>query len=178
MDPMHFLNRLFDQILIGLAAFSCTLFFIVVFAISYQVIMRYFFNMPPLWVSDFVEYSMLSATLLGAPYVLKEERHIEVDLITGFLTPDHQIFMKIITSIAGIITCAILTWYSAITVWDNFTRGILVTKTLDFPKYIALLPIFIGAFLLTIQFFRRTLFYMSERKKTEKKRIEKILQGI
>jgi TRAP-type C4-dicarboxylate transport system permease small subunit len=175
---MHFLNRLFDYVLNGLAAFSCLLFFIIVFAISYKIIMRYFFNMPPLWVSDFVEYSMLSATLLGAAFVLKEERHIEVDLITGFLTPDHQIFMKIITSIAGVITCAFLAWYAAITVWDNFSRGIIVTKTLDFPKYIALMPIFIGAFLLTIQFIRRTRFYMDERKKAEKKKIEKILQGI
>jgi TRAP-type C4-dicarboxylate transport system permease small subunit len=175
---MHFLNRLFDHVLNGLAAFSCTLFFAIVFAICYQIVMRYFFNMPPLWVSDFVEYSLLSATLLGAAFVLKEERHTEVDLITGLLTPDHQIFMKIITSIAGAITCAILTWYAAITVWDNFSRGIIVTKTLDFPKYIVLMPIFIGAFLLTIQFIRRIGFYLDERKKAEKKKIEKILQGL
>jgi len=175
---VQFLNRIFDHVLNALAVFSCILFFAMVFTISYQVVMRYFFNMPPLWVSDFVEYSILSATLLGAAYVLREERHIEVDLITGFLTPDHQILMKIVTSIAGIITCAILTWFAAITVWDNFSRGILVTKTLDFPKYLALMPIFIGVFLLTIQFIRRTLFYMDEGKKTKKKRIEKILQGI
>ncbi len=175
---MQVLNRMFDHVLNVLAAFSCVLFFAMVFTISYQVVMRFFFNMPPLWVSDFVEYSMLGATLLGSAYVLREERHIEVDLITGFMTPDHQIFMKIITSVAGFITCAILAWYAAITVWDNFSRGIIVTKTMDFPKYIALMPIFIGAFLLTVQFLRRTLFYMNERKKAEKKKIEKILQGI
>jgi TRAP-type C4-dicarboxylate transport system permease small subunit len=175
---MHLLNRLFDRVLDALATISCLLFFAVVFVISYQVIMRYVFNMPPLWVNDFVEYSMLSATLLGAAYVLKEERHIEVDLITGLLTPEHQVLMKIITSIAGTVTCAILAWYAGATVWDNYVRRVIVTKTMDFPKYLALTPIFIGGLLLTIQFVRRTLFYADQRRRSAERRTEKILQGV
>ncbi len=175
---MSWLMRLFDWVLQGLAWLSCFLFFAVVFAISYQVVMRYFFNMPPLWVNDFVEYSMLTATMLGAAFVLKEERHIEVDLITGLLTPEHQHLLKVVTSAAGCLTCAVVAWYGGLTVWDNYSRGIIVTKTMDFPKYLALTPVFVGAFLLTIQFLRRTLLYLDQYRRGDRGRAEKILQSV
>jgi hypothetical protein len=49
---------------------------------------------------------------------------------------------------------------------------------MDFPKYLALTPIFIGGLLLTIQFVRRTLFYADQRRRSAERRTEKILQGV
>jgi C4-dicarboxylate transporter DctQ subunit len=175
---MKLLEKIFDSILKGTLIFGCSLIVLMGASICYQVILRYLFNISPLWVNDFVDYSLVASTFLGAAYVLKEDKHIEVDLFTERLNPHTQLLLKIITSFMGAGTCAILAWYGFISVWDNYVRRVNVVKTLDFPKYIVLSPIAIGCALLTIQFLRRAFFYMRERKKEVIEGIEKVKEGV
>lgn len=161
---MKFLIKIFDLILKGTAAFGCLLIVFMGLSITYGVLLRYFFNIAPIWVNDVVEYIVLGATFLGAAYVLKEESHIEVDLVVNRVDKKTRFLMKIITSLIGASVCLIMTWYGMVTVWDNYQRGTNVYKSMDFPKYIVLLPIFIGSLLLTIQFLRRAHSYFVQKR--------------
>ena len=162
---MKSLTGIFDRILEAMAALGCFLIIVMGCSITYGVFMRYVFNKASVWVNDLVEYIVLGFTFLGAAYVLRQESHIEVDLIVNRLGLRTRLLMKVITSFIGAAIFLILSWYGMITVWDNFQRGTIVYKSVDFPKYIVLLPIFIGSVLLAIQFIRRTRFYINERKK-------------
>jgi TRAP-type C4-dicarboxylate transport system permease small subunit len=175
---MKLLSKIFDSILKGTVIFGCLLVVLMGASICYQVILRYLFNIAPLWVNDFVEYSLLALTFLGSAYVLKEERHIEVDLVTNHLHQKNQMLLKIITSFAGAVSCSILAFYAFHTVWDNYVRNVIVVKTLDTPKYIVLLPIAVGSTLLGIQFFRRTAYYIKESKDKVTRIIERVREGV
>lgn len=174
---MKFLAKMFDLILKGMVIFGCLLIILMALTICYGVITRYFFNFALLWGNDFVEYSLLAVTFLGAAYVLKEDRHIEVDLVTANFSVKNQLLLKVITSLVGAAICLLMAWYGFITVWDNYVRNVNVVKTLDLPKFIPLLPIAVGCALLGIQFVRRVVFYRKARR-TEAIRIERIKEGV
>lgn len=174
---MKFLNKMFDLFLKGTVLFGALFVVLMTLSICYGVIARYFFDFAPLWVNDFVEYSLLAITFLGAAYVLKEDRHIEVDLLAENLSLKNQLLLKAITSSMGAATCLLMTWYGFATVWDNYVRQVNVVKTLDFPKFIPLFPIALGCGLLGIQFIRRVVFYIKARK-AEIGRIERTHEGV
>lgn len=142
----------FDRLLLVTAALSAVLIAFMALSISAQVILRYFFRYTVLWVNDFVEYSLLWSTFLGSAYVLKESKHIEMDFFVSKFSQKPKLYMDVVTSCGGFAVMAVISWYSLLTVLDHYHRGINVIKTVAFPKYIALLPIFVGALLLTIQF--------------------------
>ena len=113
-----------------------------------------------------VEFSLLWLTFFGAAYVLREKKHIEVDLLVGNLNPKSSIWFKIITSFVGCAVSIVLTYYAAIVVWENYRRDINVLKALETPKFIVLLPIFFGSLLLAIQFLIQAMNLIKKKKTT------------
>lgn len=151
----------FDQLIHGLAIFAAVLFCLMGMMIIYQVTLRYLFNISPLWVNDAVEYILLTATFLGAAYVLKEEQHIEIDIAVNMLSAKNCYTVKAITSVLGSMVCLTVAWFGVITAIDNYVRKVAVYKAVELPKYLVMIPICIGSFLLAIQFVRRAYYYYS-----------------
>ena len=174
---MKVLSKIFDTILRGVLYFGVLLVILMAIFICYEVVARYFFNWAPLWINDFVEYSLLVITFIGASYVLKEDRHIEVDLVTQAFSVKTQFSFKIVTSLMSAAICLLMTFYGFDTVWDNYVRNVNVVKTMDFPKFVPLLSIALGCTFLGIEFIRRAFRYIGE-KKAEAKRIERIHEGV
>lgn len=50
-----------------------------------QVISRYFFGKPLVWVEEVATYSFIWATFLGAALALKYERHVKIETFVGRL---------------------------------------------------------------------------------------------
>ena len=48
--------------------------------ITYEVLMRYFLERPTFWAVDLSEYAMLWAAFLAAPWVLRCEGHVRVEV--------------------------------------------------------------------------------------------------
>jgi TRAP-type C4-dicarboxylate transport system permease small subunit len=46
-----------------------------------MVFIRYVLNDNTIWQTDFVTYSLIAATFLGAPYVLLTKGHVNVDVL-------------------------------------------------------------------------------------------------
>lgn len=59
----------------------------IVLNISVQVISRYAFNLPLVWVEEFATYSFIWATFIGASLALKVERHVKIDTIVALASP-------------------------------------------------------------------------------------------
>lgn len=142
----------FNKLVDFLAGLSCVMLVFIVLSITYQVIGRFFFNIAPMWVNCMVEFCLLWLTFFGATYVLRKEKHIEVDLFISGLSQRQALLLKIVTSFVGSAVCLVLTYYSAIVVWSNYLRGINVLKAMETPKSLVLFPIFVGSLLLSIQF--------------------------
>ncbi len=147
--------RIFDRIVDGMA-FVAGLFSIAIMVlICYLVIMRYIFSNPPAWILEICEYLLIYITFLSATWLLRQNGHVRVDLFLTWLSEYKQKTMRLLTSIVGGLSCALLTWFSFLVTLDNFSRKILSIQTLSVPKWILYAIIPIGALFMTIEFFRQ-----------------------
>jgi len=132
-------------------------------AVCWEVVSRYFLGRGTVWVTEFSEYALLYITFLGTAWLLRREGHVEMDIVTFRLKPKSQIYLKTFVSILGALLCLVLAWVGGDVALDHLRRG-LHQPTLvgppDFPLF-AVIPV--GFFLLLVQFLRRAYGYMTGR---------------
>jgi C4-dicarboxylate transporter DctQ subunit len=128
----------------------------VMVSIASDVVMRYFFGHPQIWVLETAEISLLYMTFLASAWVLKKEGHVRMDLLLNRLNPGSQALWNGITSIFGSVVCFIMTWYGAQFTWDQFVRHVRPETLLGISNGFIVVIIPIGSFLLLIQFLRRS----------------------
>jgi TRAP-type C4-dicarboxylate transport system permease small subunit len=87
-----------------------------------MVFVRYVLNQNTIWQTDFVTYSLVAATFIGAPYVLLTKGHVNVDVLPIYLGPRARYwlaFTAIVISLAFSLVMTVLTfqfWHEA---WEN-----------------------------------------------------------
>jgi len=146
--------RFFDRLL-DVAAFlaGVTMTFITV-AVCYEVMMRYFFMSPSIWVVQTCEYALLWIVFLGTAWLLRERGHVAVDIIYSRLEDESKSFLNIVTfSLAG-IACSVVVLFGALYTCESVVHGITDVRAVTVPKYAVYIIIPIGSLLLSIQFFR------------------------
>ncbi len=148
-------NRTVDLLAVLAAV---TLIFMMLIVIA-QVVLRPL-GQPLMWVLEVAGYGVLYVTFLGTAWVLKKEGHVKMDIVLTRLSPRTQSLMTIITSIIAAIICFILAWYGVKVTWEYFKEGHYFESILFTPKWLILLIIPIGSFLLFIQFLRRAYGYL------------------
>ncbi|WP_026261549.1 TRAP transporter small permease subunit [Kiloniella laminariae] len=92
-------TRLIDKISVA-SGYLCAFWTVnAVGAYFYEVIMRYLFNMPTIWVHEasFLLFGM--QYLISGAFTLKEEGHVRVDVLYIKLPPRGRIGMDIFTSV-------------------------------------------------------------------------------
>jgi TRAP-type C4-dicarboxylate transport system permease small subunit len=144
-----------DRIIDLFGVLTAAIILFIMAAVVLEVIMRYFFGHPTSWVLDVVEWGMVWMTFFAAPYVLREGRHVSMDIVSSRLSTEKQLFLKIITSFIAAIICLTLAVYGSIVVQDHFARGVMEVKMLQVPKAPLLIIIPLGFFMLFIQSLRQ-----------------------
>lgn len=169
-----------DRAIDGMAVLAGLSILFVMFSICYEVVTRYFHLNTPAWVTEVTEYLLLYITFLGAPWVLKEDGHVRVDIILGRLPWKTQKAFDLGTSLVGMLICAVLVWYGTKTAWELYERGIPVIKTLAVPKYLLVGIIPLGSLFLILEFMRRarSFFRALGSDETEEERIAREQEGL
>lgn len=81
-------------------------------AITCQMIfVRFVLNGSTVWQTEAVIYLVISATLVGLPYVQRLRGHVNVDLIPLMLPKPLRKTLAILTLSASIVIVAIMLWY-------------------------------------------------------------------
>jgi C4-dicarboxylate transporter DctQ subunit len=148
-------RNLFDLILDASAYFSGAFLVFVMLAITFDVTRRKFFGLSSIWVVEIAEYCLLWVTLLAAPWVLKRNAHVRMDLLIGRLCPRNQALLNIITSALALACLVVIEWYSIVVTWDHYKIGYFTPTPLRLPQWIIMTVLPIGIFLLSVQFIRR-----------------------
>ena len=162
---MKFLTKagiVFEYALTFLSWIACALISFVTVIIGSDVFSRQVLGHPTIWVTELCEYSLLWITFLGTAWLLREEGHIRIDLIIKRVNPSSANLLDVSTSIMGAAVSLILAWYGTEVVVDHFMRGVPSIEMLGIPKYLILMVIPVGCFLLFVQFLRRTRRYVIE----------------
>jgi len=63
-------------------------------------------------MADGIEVGLMAATFLAAPWVLKKNAHVAVDIVTASLTPRIQRPLHIVTMSLGAVMSGVLAWSS------------------------------------------------------------------
>lgn len=122
---------------------------------TYEVAMRYFWARPTSWAVDLSEYSMLWATFLAGPWLLRQEGHVRIEALVERLPPRGQQVLGIAVSLLGAAVCFVLAWRTALTTYDFYVRGMVTNREWQIPEFLPYVSIPLGSLLLAVEFLRR-----------------------
>ncbi|MCU0592646.1 MAG: TRAP transporter small permease [Desulfobacterales bacterium] len=120
--------------------------------IVHQVVVRYVFKIPTIWQVETAIYLLIAATFLGAPYGLKENAHINIDLLIIKLPAAGRRKLDIVTSVIAMLFCFFLAYRGGVMWWEafegNWRSSSLLSVPLVYPY--ALIPV--GMFITGLQY--------------------------
>lgn len=148
-------SMVFDFIVEALFYLGAAILAFLTLAVCWDVLARAIAASPLSWVVEITQYGLLYMTFLCTAWVLKEDRHVTVDLLTGFLSKKSQAALTTVTSIVGGMVCLVLTWFGSVVSVEKLRMGSYQPTPLEFPDFPLFVIIPIGSFLLFIQFMRR-----------------------
>ena len=148
------LSAFFDRTIVILGVIGAVILICTMLAINYEVIMRYFLGQPNAWMLEVNEYALCYLTFLGAAWVLRDGKHIKMDLVLSRLNPRTQAWINTITSAIFAITCLLITWYGVKITLYAYEHNLYYHSWLMPPKFIIIGIVPLGSFLVSIQFLR------------------------
>ncbi|OOE14476.1 TRAP transporter small permease [Fictibacillus arsenicus] len=145
MKLFKWLDRI-EEILAG------TLFIGGVLVSLYGVFTRYVLNAPQAWITEVFEFLLVWSIFIGFGMALKDNRHIQVELVFDMLSTTFKKILAAISNVIGGIYSFYLTFSSFELITLSKQQGI---KTIDvgIPLWITYLILPIGMGLLGIYFF-------------------------
>lgn len=124
---------------------------VMILALVYEVISRYFFNAPTLWAQDVSIFCFGYIGLIGGAYVLREHAHINVDLVYARMGQRKKSVCDVITGLTGLFFMSLVVFYSAHEAERAFRLGLNRPTDWAPPLGPFILPIALGGALLWLQ---------------------------
>jgi TRAP-type C4-dicarboxylate transport system permease small subunit len=148
-------GRLLDVVIDAFALVAVLILVALVACIGLEVVMRYFFGQPTRWVNEFSEYALLWLAFLAGPWVLRDDAHVKVEMLTDALPPQWQHGLHVATSLIGAAVCALFFWVSIEYVLEIRNTGELLFKSLVIEKWVVMAIMPPSLALLALQFIQR-----------------------
>ena len=104
------------------------------------------------WSNEISELLLYAITLLAAPWLLREGRHIRVDIVLRALPKRAAYACEWIADVLGLVSCLWLVVYGASATLKSWQSAALSIKTLVMPEWWFLAPLPACFALLAIEF--------------------------
>jgi TRAP-type C4-dicarboxylate transport system permease small subunit len=126
----------FDLLIDALAVLAAALIVLLTVLIVVDVALRAprLFTIP--WSLEAAEYMLYAITFLGAPWVLREEGHIAIELVVELLPPGLQRGVQRLADLIGAVVCGVLFVYACRVMWRSWQGGVMVRKSFSFPEWV------------------------------------------
>jgi TRAP-type C4-dicarboxylate transport system permease small subunit len=138
------------------AVISGVLVCILVVMITISVLLRYYFQLSVGWSTELAEYFIYIVAVLGAPWVLRKDAHVVVDVVINLLPPGLKRWVGVAVNLLGAFIGFGLLYYSGLATYENFVKGTLVIRVMPIPRYLLLLFIPIMSVLVSLQFLHKS----------------------
>lgn len=120
--------------------------------LTYEVVLRYLFNSPTIWVQEVSVYVFMWTMLAGASYTLMLGKHVRIDLVFDQFPPKVQMVLDVITNGIGALFSAVVTFQAYEMIVSSLRFNKVSATMLRVPIWILQLSLFLGFLLLTLQF--------------------------
>lgn len=148
---MSAVARAYEGLLAALAGLAAAAFGALAFIIAYEVLMRWLGFRPPVWPVAISEFTLLYATVLAAPWVLRRAEHVQVVTLAVMLGPRGRTLLGRFACLLGALVCLTVAWY-ALRVTLN-AEGLEI-RSFEMPKWLVYAPLPLGFLLMAIEFLR------------------------
>jgi TRAP-type C4-dicarboxylate transport system permease small subunit len=123
-----------------------------VLAVCHMIFVRYALGQSTTWQTEFTVFTITGAMLLGAPYVLMTGGHVAVTVLPDAIGGWLRKAMLLAASLVGLGFCIALSYGAWLYVLEAWHGGWTTGTVWNPPLWPALLPMAIGASLLSLQY--------------------------
>ncbi|MFN3659018.1 MAG: TRAP transporter small permease [Pseudolabrys sp.] len=116
---MQMFNRIVTLVSQACGIFAAVLIAAAVVVVCQMVFIRYVLNENTIWQTDFVTYSLIAATFVGAPYVLLTKGHVNVDVLPIYVSDRARYWLALAAILISLAFCLVMTvltyqfWYES-----------------------------------------------------------------
>jgi TRAP-type C4-dicarboxylate transport system permease small subunit len=161
-DGYKVISTWFDRFLYALAVVASFIVIFVTFAISCDVVVRYFFKISMAWTFNVSQHLLAYLVFFAAAWVQREGAHVKIDMIEERLSQRRGDYLRLTTSFLSMVACAVLFWSGMNATLLSFRWGTMLPGPPEVYEYLLLAVIPFGSFLLTIQFARDCWNYLNK----------------
>ena len=145
VSAVHAASRLFGVVAAGMILLS-------IFIVCHMVFVRAVLGQSSIWQTEFVTFTIVAATFLGAPYILLTRGHVAVDIVPLMVTPPTRRALNVLGSVVALVFCllflyASLSWWHEVFALNQTTPSIWRARL-----WIPYLAVPVGLTLLCLQF--------------------------
>ncbi len=149
---MNFFIRIVEKLARLLGYLAAVLLAVAVLVVCEMVYVRFILDASTSWQTEFVTYTLLASTFLGAPWVLQTKGHVNVELIPLMLKTRGRYFLALFAYGLSFTLCAVITWYG-FEFWYEAYEGDWRSDTIWAPKlWKVYLSMPIGFFVISLQY--------------------------
>lgn len=120
--------------------------------VTEAVIVRKLLGISTIWQIEASVYLLIFTVFVGAPFVQKNEHHLNVDLVIIHLSPRTRELTLIVVSIMSCILTAILAWYAWPMWWETVINNEHSESLWGPPLWIPFLFLPLGMTILFMQY--------------------------
>ena len=119
----------------ALAILAAWLLFATGIILTYEVLARYLFNAPTIWVEEVARLLLIWAAFLAMPWLLKGRQHIRITLLLERLGPGGRVLVEGLSLVIVAAFAAGTLWWGWDVARDSLVRGRTTGTLLDIPTW-------------------------------------------
>ena len=145
------LLAIFDKMTRALGIFSAWLFFVIGLIVTYEVVMRYVFNAPTIWVEEISRMLLLWGIFTASAFVLYNNDLIRINMLLAVLPDRLRRGMDIVAYVFILGFAAFIAWWGGVIAVDVWKTSETTGSMLDIPLWWSEIVIPLGFGLLAVQ---------------------------
>ena len=137
--------------------------------IFYEIIARYIFNRPTIWVHETAQMIFGAYAILLGAYALRRGGHVNVEILYGKFAPRTRAVIDLFTWLLFYFFCGLILVKGWDMAWDSYQMGETDSTSFAPPLYPIKMMIPLGALLILLQGLTKTVkdFILAFREKEE-----------
>jgi TRAP-type C4-dicarboxylate transport system permease small subunit len=145
-------SRAFGRLLEGLMLLASAMVLIMTLLIGADVGLRNAGLGGIAWSNEASEYMLYLITLLSAPWLLRQGKHIRIDIVLRALPPRVGWALEWIGDLLGLLCSLYFVWYGIKVLVASYLAGSISIKTLIIPEWWLLAPMPLAFIAVSIEF--------------------------
>jgi len=140
------------------AAISGLILLFVSVSIFIDIILRYFFRKPTIWITEVSTYLFLYIIFFVTSYALQEDFHIRATFFYDFLNEKAKRIVNLVTSLFSIVFVFVMLWQTSRMTWKAIEGDWTSPTVMNVPYAYVYPAMVIGCFMLFITYVLKAIF--------------------